>query len=202
MRPAAQFVAVFNSMFDTRFRSASSILRRERTDDQDAHINTAFNVVAVANGLRGLALLFVPTRWVPPSELGVLHQNWRPGVGFVADARTIQPPQLAALAARYGDDAFSLDTNHEVGRRLGYMHPDPKDKHMMDGTVTMQLRLPTTPLDVKRDMTHTIVSEFGPQSVKTAAVNVALLRAMQRQWAALAKRVDSEMDVYVEMQLY
>jgi len=82
------------------------------------------------------------------------------------------------------------------------MHPDPKDKHMMDGTVTMQLRLPTTPLDVKRDMTHTIVSEFGPQSVKTAAVNVALLRAMQRQWAALAKRVDSEMDVYVEMQLY
>ena len=159
----------------------------------------------MARGLRELGMLTVPARWTPPPKMGLLHRNTWLSNGFVANASAVPPEELETLASRYvdsrHDDRMAKDTNEEVGRRLGYLQPSVP-KSSVDGWVTMRLQLPLIPLDRKLDRMHTVGSEFGPQSVNVATVNLSILRATQQRWNALAQQVDPDFHVFFELSLY
>lgn len=194
------FVRLYNSLYGTRHRRAASILRRARTDESDARIDNAFNALAVARGLRDLGMLTVPARWTPPPEMGLAHRNLWSSNGFVANAKAVTQEQLETMASRYGVDSLAEETNAEVGRRLGYLQPTVA-KAAIDGWVAVRLRLPMLPLDAERDRPHTILSEFGPQSVNVATVDLSILRATQRRWNALAQQVDPDLHAVFELGL-
>jgi hypothetical protein len=203
----SKFVAIYNTLYNTRFRTAAAILTKRATEPSlarrmDGRIDVAFNVLAISEGLRDAGLMgesewAIPTSWQPAEEWQLVVEPWRPGTAFVASSRSMTAAQAAALVAGYtGNDR---KVNEEMGRRFGYFQPIPD---AADGTVSMRLHLPNVPFDTKRDKMYTILSEFGPQSVTTASIQITALRALQQKWQALAGRVHPDLEVFVSLDLW
>lgn len=198
-----KFVRIVESLSGTRIGSADAALKRggDRAAELkvQARVNVAFNILAVSEGLRDMALFGVgdiPGSWVPRPEWGlVLDRSFHSGV-FVAREAAIDQASLSRLTARYVATRQNLEMGVEraIGKRLGYIRPQPR---YVDGVVTMYLNLPDGRFNGRR-----VKSEFGPQSVSVTKTITGTLQKMQKDWNALAQAVHRGFEVHVELTLF
>ncbi len=167
-----QFVALFNSLASTRYTTANKILKLRSSDvaqtiEFNDCVNITFNLLAVSEGLREVALLGpVPKDWqLPDVGLNLHFQAWSyPGTVMFANSNTMSKDDIIKLTNSYtGNDA---KVNAELGHRMGYLYTFPPPRPgKADGSIHMNLYLPNTPFDCRADKRYRIVSEYGPQSI-------------------------------------
>jgi hypothetical protein len=199
-----KFVALYNSIASSRYTTANKILKQRSAnakikDRSDMYINTTFNILAVSEGCRAVGLFSIPKNWKMPSGLNLHFMTWGTA-GLFANSDLIGEEKFTELGTKYnGNDP---KWNVEMGRQLGYIQPSAVED--IDAVVCMMLKLPNTPYDAKLDRMYTIVSEYGPQSIKvTSTKNLnKILRSMQEKWSALAKQVHPEFEIYVRLEFF
>ena len=182
----ALFVRVLNGLAGAACRTAAGAIRRH-----PAHVDAAFNVLAVIAGVRDAALLSnVPGTWAPDPSLGLVVA--RPPAGsrvtatWVANASAMTSDEAAAALVARGAGAA-----REKGRRLGYLQPGgPPGGQRPDGAVVVRLVC-----GARRQ-----VSDFGPQPVRVTPDVERGARRLQAQLDRLAKGVHPSMSVEVTVE--
>ena len=194
-----KFVRIMESLTGKQFDSAGAALEVTKK----AHVNNAFNILAVSEGLRNMALMSgsgVPKSWVPHPGLGLILDRSLPYAVIIAREAAINKATFSRLTSKYVATRQNADprVEREIGKQLGYIQPHPLS---VDGIVTVHLNLPT-----KDNSLNRIVSEFGPQTIhmtKTLTTTLTTtLHQMQHSWNALAQAVHPEFEVHVSLLLF
>ena len=194
-----KFVNLYNTFAKSHYKTSDAILKlRESRISQrkkyDDRINTVFNILAVSEGLRDVALMTIPKHF-NYKELNLHYVE-----GLIANSKAMSKDELIALNKLYNGNNPS--GNIEMGRRLGYLQPNIKRNEDIDGALSMVLHLPNTPYDAKMDKMYLITSEYGPQSVAISNIKNTRVRTMQEQWNKFATSIHPEFEIFVELMFY
>lgn len=181
-----KFVKLAASLNGAKYRSISTAL----TESSEETIKAAFNILAVSEGLRPMAIADLPRTWVPYAGLDVVvaHSTTMPSA-FVGNTKKFTQASLDALMKRYDDSRseMKLDVFHpvdvEVGKALGYFQARA-GKQNYDATVGSQLIVPKG-----RDGFRIMEAEVGPQKIKLSDGTIRRVREMSQRWSAFAKSI-------------
>ena len=191
----AKFVLIMESLTGKRFDSADAALElptsKATQSKTKANVDTAFNILAVSEGLRNMAFIGgVPKSWVPHPDWGLISVRYN-GT-WVAREAAINRATLTRLTSMFRATRENLDVRveREVGKQLGYIQPQPR---FVDGFVYVHLNLPNDNGRIK--------SEFGPQSVRITKTLITSLHRMQTDLNALAQAVHPKFEVHVTLVL-
>lgn len=197
-----KFVSLYNSIATSTYTCAEDILKLRSSNRKtrirtDGFINAAFNILAVSEGIRTAGLIAISPKWKSDTHMNLHHMPWR-NICLIANSDAMSEAKFKELGHTYnGNDP---KTNIEMGRHLGYIQPSAsKDT---DGVVVMLLKLPNTEYDDNANAMYTIVSEYGPQSIKTSSTKALnkMLRTMKDKWSTLAKQIHKEFEVFVRLE--
>jgi hypothetical protein len=181
-----KFVKLVASLSGAKSRSISTAL----SEASEETIKAAFNILAVSEGLRSMAIADVPRTWTPYAGLNVVvsHSSVLP-TAFVGNTTKFTQASLDTLMKRYDDSRteMKLGVFHpvdvEVGKALGYFQARA-GKQDYDATVSSQLIVPKG-----RDGFRMMEAEVGPQKIKLSDGTVRRVREMSRQWSDFSKSI-------------
>jgi hypothetical protein len=181
-----KFVKLAASLSGAKYRSISTAL----TEASEDTIKAAFNILAVSEGLRSMAITDVPRNWTPYTGLDVVvsHSTVIPS-SFVGHTGTFTQAKLDALMKRYDDSRSEMKlgifhpVDVEVGKALGYFQARA-GKQDYDATVSSQLIVPKG-----RNGFQMMEAEVGPQKIKLSVATVRRVREMSGRWSDFAKSI-------------
>lgn len=181
-----KFVKLANSLSGAKYRSISMAL----AELSEETIKATFNILAISEGLRPMAIADAPRNWVPYAGLNVVvaHSTILPS-SFVGNAKHFTQDSLNALMKRYDDSRSEMKlgvfhpVDAEVGKALGYFQARA-GKQDYDAYVNSRLIVPKG-----RDGFRIMEAEVGPQKIKLSGATIKRVREMSKTWLAFAHSI-------------
>ncbi len=187
---STMFVKLFNSIYDTSYKTVRAIFDAENKK----RIDETFNVQAVASGLRNMGIMSNHLRGWEGSAFGV-HVAVIPGFGaatFIANKKALSEETFKKILADYNDqmtikrlEITDAPITSTMNKHLGYQFPYPKDK--ADGVLQTIMHVP--------GKTEYGSHGYGPQMLNFTPKLGETIKGIQDKWNKLARAIHEDFNV-------
>ncbi len=192
---AAKFIKLFNSIYDTHYKTVSSIF----TAESKRKIDEAFNALAISEGLRDVGIMSNHFRGWDGSAFD-LHVGTAPGfrnATFIGNKHRINEEAFNKLLADYNEQLKRMEivdapVTKVMTRRLGYLFPYPKGK--ADGVLQTILHVP--------GKTEFVSHGYGPQMLTFNSRLGNTIKGLQDKWNKLASAVHEDFSVEFRLEVF
>jgi len=196
-RMSATFIKLFNSIYDTSYKTVSAIFDAENKK----RIDETFNVQAVASGLRNMGIMSNHLRGWDGSAFG-LHVAVIPGfknATFIANKKALSEANFKKILADYNDqmsvqrlEISDAPITSIMNKHLGYLFPYPKNK--ADGVLRTVMHIPgKTELDS---------NGYGGQMLNFTPKLGETIKVLQDKWNKLAKTIHDDFHIEFRLVIY
>lgn len=174
-----RFLLILNSFSDHKFRTVTTALADASVND----ISTAFDILAISQGIRDVGFVFGPGKdWVATEDMGVLSITpTRMRAKLVVNANKVSDETMRNIMRRYETDNGYIA---EFGKLLGYIQPSTlQNSHKLDTRCEIRLVLPG-----KRN----VPSQYGPQMLEMKPSNIRKIKEITEKFEVLAQTLHKE----------
>jgi hypothetical protein len=194
---STKFIKLFNSIYDTSYKTVSGIFDAE----SKKRIDEAFNALAVSEGLRDVGIMSNHFRGYDGSAFG-LHVGTAPGfrnATFIGNKHTISEAAFNKLLHDYNEqmtvkrlEIVDAPVTKVMSKRLGYLFPYPKNK--ADGVLRTILHVP--------GKTEFMSHGYGPQMLTFNGRLGNTIRGLQDKWNKLAAAVHEDFRIEFRLEVF
>lgn len=194
---ATKFIKLFNSIYDTHYKTVNSIFNAE----SKKKIDETFNALAVAEGLRDVGIMSNHFRGFDGSAFG-LHVGTAPGftrATFIGSCKNISEAVFAKLLQDYNEqmtvkrlEIEDAPVTKMMTKRLGYLFSYPKGK--ADGVLRTIMHI--------SGKTEFESRGYGPQMLNFSPRLGSKIKELHDKWNKLAQSVHEDFTVEFRLEVF